>query len=214
MREKDPRHAGAARVPSSGHDPGCRDAARLLSGAAREADFDAAIQAALERMLVDPDFLFRIEREPRPGRAGRSYRVERHRAGVAPVVLSCGAASRTTSCWPGRARAAERSGRARAAGAADAGRPAGDGARRRTLRRSGCTCAICGRTRRTCDAFPGLRRQPAGGVRRETELFVESQLREDRSVLELLTAELHVRERAAGAVTTASRTCTAASSGA
>ena len=30
----------------------------------REGDFDAGIQFALERMLVDPDFLFRIERDP------------------------------------------------------------------------------------------------------------------------------------------------------
>ena len=37
------------------------------------------------------------------------------------------------------------------------------------------------------------------GFRRETELFAGSILREDRSVLELLTAELHIRERAAGA---------------
>ena len=37
--------------------------------------FDAGIQAALERMLAAPDFVFRIEREPVDLAAGTSYRV-------------------------------------------------------------------------------------------------------------------------------------------
>ncbi len=40
-----------------------------------EANFDRGIQRALERMLISPQFLFRIEREPAGVRAGTSYRV-------------------------------------------------------------------------------------------------------------------------------------------
>jgi hypothetical protein len=38
--------------------------------------FDGGIQAALERLLVDPDFLFRVERDPAHTAAGAVYRVD------------------------------------------------------------------------------------------------------------------------------------------
>ncbi len=41
----------------------------------QEADFDRGIQRALERLLVSPQFLFRIEREPTGIAAGTAYRV-------------------------------------------------------------------------------------------------------------------------------------------
>ena len=37
--------------------------------------FDAALQAALERVLVDPEFLFRVERDPENVVPGAAYRV-------------------------------------------------------------------------------------------------------------------------------------------
>jgi len=37
--------------------------------------FDAGIQRALERLLVDPEFLFRIERDPANASAGSAYRI-------------------------------------------------------------------------------------------------------------------------------------------
>ena len=40
-----------------------------------EGGFDAGIQAAVERLLVDPDFLFRIETDPRGVGPGTAYRV-------------------------------------------------------------------------------------------------------------------------------------------
>jgi cytochrome c551/c552 len=39
------------------------------------ADFDAGIQRAIEAMLVSPDFLFRIEKDPRGAESGKAYRV-------------------------------------------------------------------------------------------------------------------------------------------
>jgi cytochrome c5 len=40
-----------------------------------EGDFDAGVRAALERLLVSPDFLFRIEADPGTVAAGASYRI-------------------------------------------------------------------------------------------------------------------------------------------
>jgi hypothetical protein len=40
-----------------------------------ERSFDGAVQAALERMLVDPEFLFRVERDPANVAPGAVYRV-------------------------------------------------------------------------------------------------------------------------------------------
>ena len=40
-----------------------------------ERDFDGAVQAALERLLVDPEFLFRVERDPENVAPGAPYRV-------------------------------------------------------------------------------------------------------------------------------------------
>ena len=48
-------------------------------------------------------------------------------------------------------------------------------------------------------AVSRLRRKPASGLRRETELFFESILREDRSVARAADGRLHVRQRTAGA---------------
>ena len=41
----------------------------------QEADFDRGIQRALERLLVSPQFLFRIEREPADAAPGDAYRI-------------------------------------------------------------------------------------------------------------------------------------------
>jgi hypothetical protein len=40
-----------------------------------ERTFDGAVQAALERVLVDPEFLFRVERDPETVAPGTAYRV-------------------------------------------------------------------------------------------------------------------------------------------
>ncbi len=95
---------------------------------------------------------------------------------------SSGAASRTTSCWIRRAQGQlQESGGARAAGAADAGRPAVDGARDE-LRGS---VALPAQSRRTSApervVFPDFDDNLRQAFRRETELFFESIVREDRT---------------------------------
>ena len=53
----------------------------------KEGDFDLGIQTALERLLVSPQFLFRIERDPPGSPPGSAYRRQRSGTGLAPVVL-------------------------------------------------------------------------------------------------------------------------------
>ena len=62
--------------------------------------------------------------------------------------------------------------------------------------------------------YPNFDEQLAGAMRRETELFFNNLVREDRSVLDLLPRRLHVRERAARAALRHSAASPATSSGA
>ena len=49
--------------------------------------FDGGIQLALQRILSDPEFVFRAEREPQPSTRASRLPHYRSRAGLAPVVL-------------------------------------------------------------------------------------------------------------------------------
>ena len=63
---------------------------------------------------------------------------------------------------------------------------------------SGSTCATCRRRSPDPQLFPDFDESLRQAFRRETELFFESILREDRSVLDLLTADYtFVNERLA-----------------
>ena len=63
------------------------------------------------------------------------------------------------------------------------------------------------------DAFPDFDDNLREAFQRETELFLDSQMREDQRA-GAADGELHVRQRAPGEVSTASRTSTASISGA
>src|SRR5262249_49799205 len=55
-----------------------KDVATLLEFYAQgraDADFESGIEAAVERLLTDPKFLYRVEREPVDAAVGASYRV-------------------------------------------------------------------------------------------------------------------------------------------
>jgi mono/diheme cytochrome c family protein len=47
----------------------------FYTAARKDGTFDDGIQSALERLLVDPDFLFRVERDPASVRPGSAHRV-------------------------------------------------------------------------------------------------------------------------------------------
>ena len=65
----------------------CRRCSASTRNGRAKADFEAGIRSALERLLVSPDFLFRIEADPAGVKPGAAYRISGRRAGVAPVVL-------------------------------------------------------------------------------------------------------------------------------
>ena len=56
----------------------------------KQGSFDAGIQSALTRILIDPEFLIRIEPDPSNGRAGAVYRLNDVTHGLAIVVFSLG----------------------------------------------------------------------------------------------------------------------------
>ena len=53
----------------------CRRCSASIRRARADGDFDAGIRAALERLLVSPDFLFRIEADPDKVAPGAAYRL-------------------------------------------------------------------------------------------------------------------------------------------
>ena len=121
---------------------------------ARKGDFDAGIEMALSAVLVNPEFLFRIESRPARQRPpGGVYR-------ISDLELASRLSFFLWSSIPDdelldlRARRAEQARGARTAGPPHAGRPAlaqpGDA----TSRASGCTCATWIRSPRTCACSP------------------------------------------------------------
>ena len=60
------------------HPVSVEDVSTLLSfyhGGRSNGNFDGGIQSALERILIDPDFLFRVERDPPGAKPGTVYRL-------------------------------------------------------------------------------------------------------------------------------------------
>ena len=166
----------------------------------KQGSFDAGIENALRLILASPKFLFRAE--PRSGAAwppARVYRVSDlelasrlsfflwssipddellNVAAQGKLTRAGGAGrSRCGACWPIQAREAL------------VNNFAGQWLYLRNLQS----------VAPDEDDVPGFRRQPAAGASRsETELFFDSIMREDRSVLDLLTADYtFVNERLA-----------------
>ena len=162
-----------------------------------EGDFRAGVRRALESILVDPEFLFRIEVDPPGAAPGTAYRL----SGVELAarlsfflwasipddeLLEAAAAGRlrdprVLEAQVRRMLADERAG---------------------TLVTSFAAQWLHLRRMRTftpdVNAFPAFDENLREALIRETELFVASQLRDDRSVVELLTADYtFVNERLA-----------------
>ena len=116
-----------------------------------EKDFDAGIEMALSAVLVNPEFLFRVESEPdrRPRRrASTASAISSWRRGCRS---SSGAASPTTSCSTRRSQASSASPAVlEQQVAADAGRSRARATWRPTSPGSGCTCATWTSVTRTC----------------------------------------------------------------
>ena len=150
--------------------------------------FDAGIRFALERILLDSSFLVRVERDPVDAPAGTAYR-------LGDFELASRLSFFLWSSLPDDELLA-------AAAAGALGDPA---TRRRQVRRmlddpraSSLVTDFASqwlhlRNLRAAapdvNAFPEFDDDLRDAFRRETELFLEAQLREDRGLLELLTAD-------------------------
>ncbi len=157
--------------------------------AGREAEeFEAGIQAAIERLLIDPEFLFRIERDPAGAAPGAPYR-------LTDLELASRLSFFLWSSIPDE----ELLDLAARSGLSDPG--VLEGQVRRMLddpRASALVDNFAGQwlSLRSVagiapdpNLFPGFDENLREAFRRETELFFESQLREDRSVVDLLGAD-------------------------
>ena len=179
------------------------DLQRILSfyeAGRREGSFEAGIELALAADSRQPEV--RLPRRARSRRARRPARstesaISSWRRGCRS---SCGAAFRTTSC--STLAAARASCTIRRCSTQQVRRmlrrPEVARAGRATSPASGCSCATCATCCRTRTSFPDFDDNLRQAFQRETELFFESIMREDRSVLDLLTADYtFVNERLA-----------------
>ena len=163
----------------------------------RAGGFEGGIQRAIESLLVDPEFLFRIERDPEDAAPGSPYR-------LSDVELASRLSFFLWSSIPDD----------ELLDLAEADRLRDPDVLEQQVRRMladersrvlvGSFAAQWLHLRRmrtvTPDvlAFPGFDDNLRDALVRETELFVETQIREDRSVVELLTADYtFVNERLA-----------------
>ena len=176
------------------------DARPVLRRGARAGDFGGGIEAALAPAAGRPGVpVPRRARSRRPPPHRHGVPDQRPRAGVAPVVLPL-------EQHPGR-RAA-RAGGARPAARARACSSSRSGGCSRTRGRapwsptsppSGCTSATCGPSRPTPTCSRSSTTTCATRSSGRPSCSSNSQLRDDRSVVDLLTRRLHLRQRAAGA---------------
>ena len=145
-------------------DADLRKPMELYRQARAEGDFDAGIEMALSAVLVNPQFLFRIEAGPARRRAAIRPIASRTSSSPRACRSSSGAASRTTSCstWPSAANCSKPEVLERQV-APHAGRPAfakpGD-----QLRGPVAAPAEPGFDHPGPAPLPRLRRQPAAGL--------------------------------------------------
>jgi mono/diheme cytochrome c family protein len=153
-----------------------------------EGTFDAGIQAGIERLLVDPNFVFRIERDPAKAAPGTIYQLTEFEL-ASRLSFFLWSSIPDDELLDLAAR-----GKLRDPKVLDAqvGRLLADG-RSKALTDNFVGQWLYLRNIRTVypdpDVFPEFDDNLRDALQRETELFFESQLREDRSVTELLSAD-------------------------
>jgi hypothetical protein len=153
----------------------------------RQGTFDAGIQHALTRLLVDPDFLFRVERDPPKVRPGAAYR-------ISDLELATRLSFFLWSSIPDEElleTAAKGRLKDRAVLEAQVRRMLADPRASALVANFAAQWLLLRNMRAVTpdvNLFPEFDENLRLAMLRETELFVESQMREDRGVGELLTA--------------------------
>jgi mono/diheme cytochrome c family protein len=160
----------------------------LYEEARRQSGFDAGIEVALRAVLTSPEFLFRVERDPDSARAGTAYR-------ISGIELASRLSFFLWSSIPDD----------RLLEAAERGRLSDPAVLEAEVRRmladpraEALTTNFASQwlyLRNLAAAVPNLRLFPdfddnlRQAFRRETELFFQSMVHQDRSVLDLLDAD-------------------------
>ncbi len=163
----------------------------------REGGFEEGIQAALQRILVDPEFLFRIERDPANVASGAAYR-------LSDLELASRLSFFLWSSIPDdELLTLAEQGRLQdpAVLEAQTRRLLADGRSKALVENFAGQWLFLRNVQKVWpnpDYFPDFDANLREAFRQESELFVESLLREDRSVLDLLNADFtFVNERLA-----------------
>jgi mono/diheme cytochrome c family protein len=170
---------------------------RIYKTARRGSSFTEGIQAAIERVLVDPNFLFRIERNPATVKPGVPYR-------IGSVELASRLSFFLWSSMPDEEllQLAERGRLSEPAVLEQQVRRMLADARSTMLATNFATQWLYLRNVKALVPdtfqFPDWDEDLRTALTQETELFLTSQLREDRSVMELMTSNYtFVNERLA-----------------
>jgi hypothetical protein len=154
---------------------------------AREGRFETRLQFALQGLLVYPEFLFRIERNPVPSEAGQAVR-------VSDTALASRLSFFLWSSIPdAELLAAAEQGRLKNPVVLErqVRRMLSDGRSKALVDNFAGQWLVIRNIREVTpdpDLFPGFDDNLRRAFQQETELFIGSQIREDRSLLELLTA--------------------------
>jgi Protein of unknown function (DUF1592)/Protein of unknown function (DUF1588)/Protein of unknown function (DUF1585)/Protein of unknown function (DUF1587)/Protein of unknown function (DUF1595)/Planctomycete cytochrome C len=161
---------------------------RFYESAASDGGFEAGIEAALERMLVDPEFLFRVERD----RSDAASAVHE----ISDLELASRLSFFLWSSIPDdELLDVAAKGRLRVPGVLDGQvrRMLADPRSRRSLvdNFAGQWLVLRNLDRQApnTDLFQNFDENLRAAMRKETELFVEDQLRSDRSIPDLLSAD-------------------------
>ncbi len=199
MRAQIVDEPGDARLPAAGDAGGsaaAADARRTQS--AKQDSVEEGVRVAIEAVLMSPNFLFRIEREPDAGATANGPARRSGEAAKAGIALNdYELASRLSyflwSSMPddelfrlAEAEAAARPGGARRAGAADA---AGSEGRRRSSTNFGeqwLNLRLMDRKKPDAEKFRTVDDELLDAMRQETLLFVGAVMREDRSILDFI----------------------------
>jgi hypothetical protein len=162
-----------------------------------EGGFDAGIQRGLRRILASPRFLFRIERGPSTARAGQPYR-------VTDIDLASRLSFFLWSSIPDDellAAATKGTLSNRATLEQQVRRMLADPRAQALVDNFAAQWLSIGKLAGVVpdvDAYPEFDENLRDAFRQETRTFIESQLREDRSVIDLVTANYsYVNERLA-----------------
>jgi hypothetical protein len=153
----------------------------------RDGGFEAGIQFALERILIDPDFLFRAERDPARAPAGGSYRLtDLELASRLSFFLWSSIPDDELLDLAARGRLKDP-----AVLAQQVRRMLADQRSMALVQNFAGQWLVLRNIRDAApdpDLFPDFDENLREAFQRETELFIESQIRDDRNVVELLTA--------------------------